>query len=80
MNYQVDVFYKTEGQCENILKALFPIDVTNDGNDISARDEQPSNELFSIDITDGGIIIFVRDLHPLNALFPIEVTDDGIVI
>ena len=63
-----------------LLKTLFPSEVTLLGMVIEVRLLQPSNALSPIEVTLLGIVMEVRLRQFLNAMNPIEVTPSGMVI
>ena len=65
---------------EHFINADFPIDLTDDGIDISVNDEHSIKEEFLIKVTDEGIINFFNDLHLPNEFSHISVTEEGIEI
>ena len=63
-----------------LVKALFPIDVTDDGIVILVSELHLQKALHPIDVTDDGITICASAEHSLKVHFLIDITDDGIVI
>ena len=61
-------------------KDSVPVEIIDDGIDISESDEQFSNECSQILSTNVGIEIWFNDVHPLNVEFSIDLIDDGIDI
>ena len=51
----------------------FPIDLIDDGIEISFNDEQSTKAFDSIDSTDDGIYNFFNDEHPEKAFDPIDI-------
>ena len=64
----------------HLLKAEFPISVTEDGIVISVRDEHLLKAKKPIWVVKEGIEICFNKEHSLKAKFPIAVTEGGIVI
>ena len=62
------------------MKALFPIDITEEGIVICVNDEHPLKALFPIEVTEEGIVICVNAEHPLKAKSPNSVIKEGIDI
>ena len=64
---------------EQLLKAYWPMLVTEDGIVILVRLLQPLKAYDPMLVTEEGIVILVRLLQPLKAAYPMLVTVDGIV-
>jgi len=65
---------------EQLVKALFPMEVTLEGIVTLGNEVQLSKALFPMEVTLAGIVTLVNEVQLLKALFPMEVTLEPIVI
>ena len=61
-------------------KAFLPIEVIEEGIEISTKDSQPSKVLLPIEVIDKEISICFKLEHPFNELDPIEMTEVALLI
>ena len=62
------------------LKAQLPIDLTDEGINISVKDEHLLKQSLPIETTDEGIDTLFNEVHRLKAFSPIDLIDGGIAI